>query len=70
MAVYLKSLPQRDSEPPPTSQARLVDPAVMELGRKVYATQCAVCHGDEGKGQRAGTIRRSRATSRSRCRRR
>ena len=51
MAVYLKSLPQRDSEPPPTSQARLVNPAVMELGRKVYAKQCAVCHGQEGKGQ-------------------
>jgi mono/diheme cytochrome c family protein len=50
MAVYLKALPQRDSEPPPTSRARLVDPAVMETGRKVYAAQCAVCHGDEGKG--------------------
>jgi mono/diheme cytochrome c family protein len=50
MAVYLKALPQRDAEPRPTSQARLVDPAVMELGRKVYAAQCAVCHGDEGKG--------------------
>ena len=50
MAVYLKALPQRDSEPPPTSQARLVNPAVMEMGRKVYATQCAMCHGDEGKG--------------------
>ena len=51
MAVYLKALPQRDSEPLPTSQARLVAPNVMELGRKVYAKQCAVCHGDEGKGQ-------------------
>jgi mono/diheme cytochrome c family protein len=51
MAVYLKTLPQRDSEPPPTSQARLVNPAVMELGRKVYAKQCMVCHGDEGKGR-------------------
>jgi mono/diheme cytochrome c family protein len=51
MAVYLKSLPPRDSEPPPTSQARLVAPDVMELGRKVYEKQCAVCHGDEGKGQ-------------------
>jgi mono/diheme cytochrome c family protein len=51
MAVYLKALPQRDSEPPPTSQARLVNPEVMELGRKVYARQCAMCHGDEGKGQ-------------------
>lgn len=50
MAVYLKALPQRESEPPPTSQARLVNPPVMELGRKVYAKQCAVCHGDEGKG--------------------
>jgi mono/diheme cytochrome c family protein len=50
MAVYLKALPQRDSEPPPTSQARLVDPGVMETGRKIYATQCAVCHGNEGKG--------------------
>jgi mono/diheme cytochrome c family protein len=51
MAVYLKALPQRDAEPPPTSQARLVDPNVMELGRKVYEKQCAVCHGSEGKGQ-------------------
>jgi mono/diheme cytochrome c family protein len=51
MAVYLKALPERDSEPPPTSQARLVQPSVMELGRKVYERQCAVCHGDEGKGQ-------------------
>src|SRR5688572_30831081 len=50
MAVYLKALPQRDSEPPPTSQARLVQPEVMELGRKVYARQCAICHGNEGKG--------------------
>jgi mono/diheme cytochrome c family protein len=51
MAVYLKALPQRDAEPPPTSSARLVSPNVMELGRKVYAKQCAMCHGDEGSGQ-------------------
>jgi len=50
MAVYLKALPPRESEPPPTSQARLVSPSVMETGRRVYAAQCAVCHGDEGKG--------------------
>ena len=50
MAVYLKDLPKREAEPPPTSQARLVAPAVMELGRKVYQRHCAVCHGDEGKG--------------------
>ncbi|MDM0000708.1 cytochrome c [Variovorax sp. J22P240] len=54
MAVYLKALPQRDSEPPPTSQARLVAPNVMELGRKVYAQQCAMCHGEEGKGHPPG----------------
>jgi mono/diheme cytochrome c family protein len=51
MAVYRMALPPRDAEPPPTSQARLVDPNVMELGRKVYEKQCAVCHGSEGKGQ-------------------
>jgi mono/diheme cytochrome c family protein len=51
MAVYLKALPQRDAETSPTSQARLVSPDVMETGRKVYATQCAMCHGAEGKGQ-------------------
>ncbi|MBO9647704.1 MAG: cytochrome c [Variovorax sp.] len=50
MAVYLKALPQRDAEPPPTSQARLVSPNVMETGRKIYSTQCAMCHGEEGKG--------------------
>ena len=51
MAVYLKALPQKDNSPPPTSQARMVNPETMEVGRKVYAAQCAVCHGDEGKGQ-------------------
>jgi mono/diheme cytochrome c family protein len=51
MAVYLKALPQKDSAAPPTSQARLVSPEVMEAGRKVYTAQCAVCHGAEGLGQ-------------------
>ena len=50
MAVYLKDLAPRDSEAPATSNARLVDPNVMEVGRKVYVAQCTVCHGDEGKG--------------------
>ncbi len=50
MAVYLKSLPPRESEPAPPSQARLVNPSVMELGRKTYVQQCEVCHGDEGEG--------------------
>lgn len=51
MAVYLKALPQKDTAPPPTSQARMVKPEVMETGRRVYAAQCAVCHGTEGRGQ-------------------
>ena len=50
MAVYLKALPQRDAEAPPTSEARLVSPNVMELGRKLYLRDCAACHGSEGKG--------------------
>jgi mono/diheme cytochrome c family protein len=50
MAVYLKALPQRDSEPPPSSSERLVDPGVMEMGRKTYEKQCAMCHGGEGAG--------------------
>lgn len=50
MAVYLKDLPQRDSEPPPTNQARMVDPRVMESGQRTYNQQCAMCHGEEGKG--------------------
>jgi mono/diheme cytochrome c family protein len=50
MAVYLKALPKGESEAPPTSQARLVDPGVLENGRKIYAKNCAMCHGDEGKG--------------------
>jgi mono/diheme cytochrome c family protein len=51
MAVYLKELPKRDAEPPPPSQARLVAPEVMEMGRRAYDQQCAMCHGAEGKGQ-------------------
>ena len=50
MAVYLKTLPKRDADPLPTSQARLVQPTVMENGRKIYDKQCALCHGSDGKG--------------------
>src|SRR5512142_226011 len=51
MAVYLKALPQREAEAPPTTEARLVAPEVMETGRRIYERECAVCHGREGKGQ-------------------
>jgi len=50
MAVYLKSLPKRDADPLPTSQARLVQPSIMEGGRKIYEQQCSICHGGDGKG--------------------
>ena len=50
MAVYLKSLPPRDAGPAIASSARLVQPTVMELGRRIYEKQCAMCHGEEGKG--------------------
>ena len=60
MAVYLKSLPKRDAEPPPPSSARLVQPAVMESGTQHLHEQCAMCHGPKAAGFRR-TIRRSRA---------
>lgn len=50
MAVYLKSLPPK-GEARPEPKAQLVAPGVMELGRNVYAAQCAMCHGDDGKGR-------------------
>src|SRR4030095_236533 len=46
MAVYLKVLPKRDSEPPPTSQARLVQPTGMGTGRHAYGHRCAMMHGN------------------------
>jgi mono/diheme cytochrome c family protein len=49
MAVYLKSLPPKDEARAPP-QAQLVAPATMELGRQIYTAQCAMCHGNEGKG--------------------
>jgi len=51
MGVYLKTLPKGTAEPPPTSQARLVSPEMLETGRKAYAHWCAMCHGAEGQGQ-------------------
>ena len=51
MAVYLRSLPNE------TRSARRFAPealaglrTIVELGRKVYAEQCARCHGDHGQG--------------------
>ncbi|MBC5783111.1 cytochrome c [Ramlibacter sp. USB13] len=49
MAVYLKSLPPK-GEQRAEPQAQMVAPGTMELGRRVYAANCAMCHGDEGRG--------------------
>src|SRR5690606_20101781 len=29
----------------------LVEPSVMENGRRIYERQCALCHGEEGEGK-------------------
>ena len=60
MAVYLKSLAPRDA-PPAVSDTERPQPAVLEMGRKIYVQQCVMCHGNEGKASRR-PIRRSRRT--------
>lgn len=49
MAVYLQALPQQDTPPPPPPPARRND-TLMLRGEKIYAQQCAWCHGDQGEG--------------------
>jgi mono/diheme cytochrome c family protein len=51
MAVYLKALPQKDSDAPASSQAKQPEPQVMAVGQRIFGAQCAVCHGEDGKGQ-------------------
>ena len=36
--------------------AQEVDPAQMELGARLYAENCAVCHGDNGQGRVGATL--------------
>ena len=50
MAVYLKSLGQ--GSPPEAGAAlpRAESSLLMELGRRVYDSQCASCHGVDGRG--------------------
>lgn len=47
MAVYLGSIPAA-ADPPPA--ARAAEQEVMERGAKIYAEQCAGCHGEQGQG--------------------
>jgi mono/diheme cytochrome c family protein len=51
MAVYLKSLPDRESAAPPNQLPNT--PATVQVfseGRRVYEAKCSVCHGNDGKG--------------------
>lgn len=51
MAVYLKALPPTGEAAAPTvteSQDKL---RLFPLGKKIYAAQCAVCHGVNGEGR-------------------
>jgi mono/diheme cytochrome c family protein len=51
MVLYLQSLPRPEAPP---AAAATAAPMHLERGAKVYASHCARCHGDEGKGvQRA-----------------
>ena len=47
MAVYLRSLPHRAPTSPASKQAT---PEQLELGQRLYAQQCARCHGERGQG--------------------
>ena len=40
----------RQATPPPHS-LRLDDPQVLRVGARIYAQQCAACHGARGEGQ-------------------
>jgi mono/diheme cytochrome c family protein len=52
MAVYLKSLGQDTPPPPATSTAPPSESSLLlTLGKSVYDTRCATCHGVEGRGE-------------------
>ncbi|WP_213950115.1 c-type cytochrome [Luteibacter sp. dw_328] len=51
MAVYLKALPATGASSAPT-QAEVQDKLrLFPLGKKIYAAQCATCHGMQGEGK-------------------
>ena len=47
MASFLRALPQHRGHAPGVASART---DVLELGAKLYKTQCAECHGERGEG--------------------
>lgn len=48
MAIYLQSLPRRAPAP---ASPRPATPEALELGQRLYARECARCHGERGEGQ-------------------
>ena len=48
LAVYLRALPQHT---PVAEVLPAAEPATLELGRKLYETHCADCHGAQGEGR-------------------
>lgn len=51
MLVGLIVACQRESVPPPSAPApRLIDPAKVAMGEKVFRAHCAACHGQRAEG--------------------
>ena len=54
MAHYLRAIPDRapaQTAPAPTSTRGAAPGALMQRGERIYAQQCAWCHGEQGQGQ-------------------
>ncbi|MCP3720198.1 cytochrome c [Paraburkholderia sp. CNPSo 3281] len=54
VAVYLKSLPGRNNEVDKSPKSTFVTEEaarLVPLGKKIYESQCAVCHATEGQGK-------------------
>jgi len=51
MAVYLKDLPASGGTSPPSETQTQDKLRLYPLGKKIYAAQCAACHGANGEGK-------------------
>ncbi len=58
MAIYLKSLPKRETGPmpPPPATPSPEELARLQRGEKTYAEHCARCHGEQGEGHSPAAI--------------